>query len=109
MIDIAKITLMLLAIFCALGGIMGYIKAKSKPSLIAGVISAILLAVCATASCSSPDMTKPALWAGNVVAFLLVVMFFFRYIKTRKFMPSGLMIILSMISVVTVTMALLGG
>jgi uncharacterized membrane protein (UPF0136 family) len=108
-IDIAKITLMLLAILCAGGGIMGYVKAKSKPSLIAGVISAMLLAVCATVSCVSPDVTKPALWAGNIIALLLTVMFSVRYNKTRKFMPSGLMIILCMVSVVTVTMALLGG
>jgi uncharacterized membrane protein (UPF0136 family) len=70
------------------GGLMGFIKAKSKASLIMSSIFAVLLALCATA------VIRPFYIADFVVGFLLVF-FGMRFAKGKKFMPSGLMLVLS--------------
>ncbi|HEY3912908.1 MAG TPA: TMEM14 family protein [Verrucomicrobiae bacterium] len=70
------------------GGLMGFIKAKSKISLITSSLFAVLLALCAL------GIFRPFYIADVLVALLLVV-FGVRFAKGRKFMPSGLMLILS--------------
>jgi len=69
------------------GGLMGFIKAGSKASLIASVVFAIPLILAALS-------LAPGVVADVCLAVLLV--FFGRKFATgRKFMPSGLMSILS--------------
>jgi uncharacterized membrane protein (UPF0136 family) len=70
------------------GGLMGFIKANSKISLITSAIFALLLALCAT------GVIKPFYIADFVVGFLLVF-FGVRFAKGKKFMPAGLMMALS--------------
>ena len=70
------------------GGTMGLIKAGSKVSLITSAIFAVLLALCAL------GIIRPFYFAKIFVGLLLVV-FGIRFAKGRKFMPSGLMLILS--------------
>ena len=74
------------------GGVMGYRKAQSTASLTAGLAFGISLMV-----------TGAMLWGGRrqewwvaigLTAALLIVMGV-RYVKTRKFMPAGLMCVLS--------------
>ncbi len=105
MIQIAQITVMVLAIFIFIGGIIGFMKAKSKPSLISGIISAGLLAGCY--SWSQTD-AKTALMAADALAVLLTVMFYFRWAKSRKFMPAGLLILVCSLAAVVITMAVTG-
>jgi uncharacterized membrane protein (UPF0136 family) len=77
------------------GGIMGYAKAKSNASLISGVVSGILLIVGGL-----------ALWQGStwglvlaaIVTGVLIVVFAIRLVKTRKFMPAGLMMLAGIIA-----------
>jgi uncharacterized membrane protein (UPF0136 family) len=70
------------------GGLMGFIKAGSKISLIVSSIFAAALALCAT------GIIHPFYVADILVGCLLLV-FGMRFAKGRKFMPSGLMLILS--------------
>lgn len=70
------------------GGLMGFIKAKSKVSLITSALFAALLALCAT------GVIKP-FYIADILVGLLLVVFGIRFAKGKKFMPSGLMLGLS--------------
>jgi len=72
------------------GGMMGFLKAGSKISLITSAAFALPLALCATA-------VIPAYPTAPILIGLLALVFAVRYAKGRKFMPSGLMILLSII------------
>lgn len=67
------------------GGILGFVKAKSKASLIAGTASAIVLAFFYRLSLFDLSM---GLMASFVVAFMLDVVFVRRAMKTKKLMPA---------------------
>ncbi len=71
------------------GGIFGFVKAGSKPSLIASSIFGALLAMCAL----NIIPVHYATWLMGA----LVLVFGMRLIKTKKFMPSGLMVILTLL------------
>jgi len=70
------------------GGLTGFIKAKSKISLITSALFALLLALCATA------VIRP-FYIADILVGLLLIVFGIRFAKGRKFMPSGLMLGLS--------------
>lgn len=72
------------------GGFMGFVKAGSKASLIASSIFAAVLALFALGF-------LPFQYHLIVLAILL---FFFgkRYLKSKKFMPSGLMVFLTIVA-----------
>jgi uncharacterized membrane protein (UPF0136 family) len=71
------------------GGLIGFFKAKSKVSLILSVVFAALLAATTLRSVFQPGFARDL---ANVVLFALVVVFALRLARTRKFMPSGLML-----------------
>jgi uncharacterized membrane protein (UPF0136 family) len=70
------------------GGLMGFIKANSKISLITSALFAALLALCAT------GVIKP-FYIADILVGLLLIVFGVRFAKGKKFMPSGLMLGLS--------------
>lgn len=77
-----------------IGGLIGFLKAQSLPSLIAGLSFAILLLFCAW------GIKKNYLlgYIGSVVTSgLLAVFFGFRFYNSGSFMPAGLMVILSVV------------
>ena len=75
-----------------LGGLMGFIKAGSKASLIASTIFSAILALFAL------NILRIELhW---IVLLFLLVFFAMRYGKSKKFMPNGFMTILTLLALV---------
>ncbi len=75
------------------GGLIGFLKAGSKASLISGSASAALLA---GAFWLGQSNGVQGLWMAAAVAGLLAVVFSIRFSKTRAWMPSGMMLVLSL-------------
>ncbi len=75
-------------ILALIGGIIGYLQARSKPSLISGAISGALLIFSGIMQLQGQSW---GLILAAVVTALLVVVFIVRLQKTKKFMPAGLM------------------
>ena len=76
------------------GGLMGFFKAGSKVSLMTSAISAAAL-VLTTIGLFGPAFSRGL--ADAIMAALLVV-FAIRLSKTKKFMPSGLMLVLTILA-----------
>jgi uncharacterized membrane protein (UPF0136 family) len=74
------------------GGAMGYVKAKSVPSLLAGVICGLIIIITAL-NYTAHDAPYVAL----LVALVLIVLMGRRYFITRKAMPALLIVVLSVI------------
>jgi uncharacterized membrane protein (UPF0136 family) len=86
------VLLYIYGILLIVGGAMGYVKAKSVPSLVAGVICGVI------AILMGLDYTWH--WAPVVALILALVLIFLmgrRYINTRKAMPALLIVVLSII------------
>ncbi|MEO6184244.1 MAG: TMEM14 family protein [Verrucomicrobiota bacterium] len=83
-----KIILWIYIALLAFGGLMGFLKAKSKVSLIMSLIFAALL------SLYNLDKINVQYFP-EILIGLLVVIFGIRLAKTKKFMPAGLMLVLS--------------
>ena len=77
------------------GGLMGFLKAGSKISLITSAAFAVPLALCATG-------VIPLYPIAPILLGLLALVFAVRYAKRRKFMPSGLMAVVTSIVLVIV-------
>jgi uncharacterized membrane protein (UPF0136 family) len=76
------------------GGAMGYLKAGSKVSLVTAIVFAVALAVCGyTAIPRGPLLV-------HLLQALLLVVFVARFAKTRKFMPAGLMVVVTVLALV---------
>lgn len=92
---ISVVSTILYGVLAIVGGVVGYQKAGSKISLLSGVISGVLLIISALIA------LKGQIWGlslGAIVTAVLVIVFAVRLVKTRKFMPAGLMSILGIIS-----------
>ena len=81
-------------IFVEAGGFIGFVKSKSKASLIAGGISGALLLLSGGLGLIG---VAAGGYSGFVVTLVLVVRFGMRLAKTKKFMPSGMMLAVSIV------------
>ncbi len=81
-----------------IGGVVGYTKAHSKASLYAGSASGVLAIVFSYIGLSGHDLMALFLLAAESI--LLSAFFYMRFSSSKKFMPSGLMVIISAISLV---------
>jgi uncharacterized membrane protein (UPF0136 family) len=100
--DATAIYFLVFGALTILGGIIGYVKAGSLPSIIAGTITGILLLV---AGWILPNNRTAGLALAFIVSLLLAVQFVPKLIRTAKMMPAGLMSILSVIGIVVAIVA----
>jgi uncharacterized membrane protein (UPF0136 family) len=97
-----KIMHLVAGAFTALGGLIGFLKAKSIPSLVAGGVSGALLIVAGILSTSSP---RNAAILGGIVSLLLLGRFLPAFLKSKAFMPAGMVSLLTIGCIVTVILA----
>jgi len=71
-----------------IGGVMGFLKGKSKVSLIMSSVFAAVFALINLKMIVVAHLT-------DILLCALLIVFAMRLAKTRKFMPAGLMIILT--------------
>ncbi|HVY68591.1 MAG TPA: TMEM14 family protein [Verrucomicrobiae bacterium] len=89
----ASTVLWIYIILLVAGGLMGFLKANSKASLIASVSFAAILVLCNVGIVFQPNVADFAL------AFLLVF-FGIRLAKSKKFMPNGMMVVLTLLTLI---------
>jgi uncharacterized membrane protein (UPF0136 family) len=93
MMDATRIYLFVFGLFTIAGGVIGFVKAKSIPSIVAGSVSgALLLGAGYLVGDAQP---LPGLALGFVVSLLLAGRFIPSFHKTRAVMPGGFMAALS--------------
>ncbi len=90
--------ILLYGVLVAAGGVLGYVRAQSVPSLAAGGVAGALLIGAAIA------MMRGAYplgwWAALIIAVLLLARFASASFSNFKWMPGGLMIVLSVIAII---------
>ncbi len=105
MTDFAAAVTLVYGALVFLGGIVGYLKAKSKASLVSGGIFGLALAADGIAGLMVHWTYFPRL--GAILAAMLLAFFGFRYARKKKFMPAGLLTILSLAALLVDVLALL--
>ncbi len=78
-------------VFLLIGGFIGFLKAQSKASLVSSLIFSILLAI------GQLGLVKLPYWTPGLLV-LLIIVFAIRLAKTKKFMPAGLLTILTILT-----------
>ncbi len=76
-------------VFLVAGGLIGFFKAKSKVSLIMSLCFAALLVLCAVGIIFKP-------YVADILLAALLVVFGMRLAKTKKFMPAGMMLVVTL-------------
>ena len=101
----AKIYYLVFAVLTVAGGIMGYVKAKSLASIIAGTVTGAMLV---TASFMLPERPIIAGSVALIASVLLAGKFVPDFIHKKAFVPGGLMAVLSIASIILSIFALQG-
>jgi uncharacterized membrane protein (UPF0136 family) len=81
--------LLIYIVLLVIGGLIGFFKGKSKVSLIMSAAFAVALSLCASHVISIPH-------AADVLLAALILVFALRLAKTKKFMPAGMMLVLTL-------------
>jgi uncharacterized membrane protein (UPF0136 family) len=77
------------------GGLIGFLKAGSKVSLITSAIAAAALVLTAIPGLFSAGVARAL---ADIIMAALLVVFAIRLSKTKKFMPSGLMLVITILA-----------
>jgi uncharacterized membrane protein (UPF0136 family) len=101
--NITSYAVIIYGIFVILGGLIGYMQAKSKASLIAGGISGAILLI---AGVMMLQRVTEAAYLALLIAFALTVLFGKRFAGKKKFMPAGMMLMFSLLMVVVLLVRL---
>src|SRR6266481_3479411 len=100
--EAAKIYFIIFGLLTIAGGVVGYVKAGSVASVIAGSITGVLLLIAAFVM---PEHRVAGLATALIVSLLLAAYFIRKYLSTGAVMPAGLMSVLSVIGVIVVIVA----
>lgn len=95
----ASILVYVYAALVIFGGLFGFLKAKSLPSLIMGGVGGLALIAAGYALGHGLTWGLPL---ALVLSAALLIFFSLRYSRTRAFMPGGLMAILSLLTLIGV-------
>ena len=100
--EAAKIYFIVFGALTILGGIVGYVKADSVASIIAGSITGVLLLV---AAFLLPEHRMAGLAIALIVSLLLAAQFMPKLLRTGRIMPAGIMSLLSVIGIIVAIVA----
>jgi uncharacterized membrane protein (UPF0136 family) len=78
-------------VLLVIGGLIGFFKAQSKVSLIMSVAFAVALSLCAIGIIPQPIVP-------DILLAALLLVFAIRLGKTKKFMPAGLMLVITILA-----------
>jgi uncharacterized membrane protein (UPF0136 family) len=76
-------------VLLVIGGLIGFFKGKSQVSLIMSVAFAAALSLCAAGIVFQP-------YVADILLAALMVVFAMRVVKTKKFMPAGMLLVLTL-------------
>lgn len=102
MIGPAKIYFIVFGLLTIIGGVIGYVKAGSTASIVAGAISGIALIVAAWLLPGNPAV---GLIIAGIVSLALAGRFIPAFMRTGTVMPAGLMAGLSLVGVIMAIVA----
>src|SRR5437667_12908951 len=94
--EAAKIYFIVFGVLTIAGGVVGYVKADSVASIIAGSITGILLLV---AAFLLPEHRAIGLATAFIISLLLAAQFAPKFLRTGRVMPAGMMSVLCCIGV----------
>jgi uncharacterized membrane protein (UPF0136 family) len=97
MLGPARIYFIIFGVLTIAGGIIGYVKAGSAASIIAGSVCGLLLLVGAFIL---PQHRTVGLVIGLIVSLLLAAQFIPKFFRTGKVMPAGAMALLSVLGII---------
>jgi uncharacterized membrane protein (UPF0136 family) len=95
--EATKIYFVVFGLLTIAGGIVGYAKAGSVASIIAGAITGVLLLV---AAFLLPEHRLAGLATAFIVSLLLAAQFVPKFLRTGRVMPAGIMSLLSVIGII---------
>ena len=100
--DATRLYFLIFGALTIIGGIVGYAKAQSVASIVAGTITGVLLLV---AGWVLPEHRAAGLITALIVSLVLAAQFVPKLVRTGKVMPAGVMSILSVIGLIVALVA----
>jgi uncharacterized membrane protein (UPF0136 family) len=104
MLELTKYYYYLFGVMTIVGGVMGYVKAHSTASIVAGSIAGILLIFAGVLVASK---TQPGLILGLLISLALAGRFIPAFATKGGWMPAGLMSALSVIAIILTIITLI--
>ena len=91
--NMANLVLWIYIVLLFIGGLIGYLKAGSKISLLTSAAFAAVLILCDIGFIFQRNVA-------DIVLVFLLVFFAFRLTKSKKFVPNGMMAVLTLVALV---------
>jgi len=102
MLELARIYFLVFGVLTIAGGIIGYVKAGSLVSIIAGAVTGVLLIISGVILLHHREL---GLGLALVTSAVLAAQFIPRVLRTHRLVPAGIMSLLSVIGSVIAIVA----